>query len=1301
MRQLSKTEKNSLLKLLAAVMAVILLLPVCLAACTPRDTDTPTENPTSAPTEQPTTAPTEGNTQTPTEPATSQPTEGNTQTPTEPATSQPTEGNTQAPTEPATQAPTEAPTEPATQAPTEAPTEAVGENYDGVVISKVYGNGGKTDGAMSSSFIELYNTSKSTAKLGGIAIYYGEGASFSMLDLSGYEIAPESYLLIKGKTVNGYDTSFEVLRIDNYDIEWAVTIDNKEFELVLAEKDAGITPGMDFEGADGVISYVVANETENVNVNWVHNLSKHRMIVRTELTDTSGYHRINLSSAGTSDLEKILPQYSDGENDYISSNFYEVIFSQEGGVFATRTLSVRLKAPEGWSIYYTLDGSDPREMGVKYTKALSLTHTNDASWGPTINLGISRDPAATPAASTMFGGKVVKAYATNGTDSTAVYTQTYFMSTDLWRLDATVISMSVDKDEMFGSGNVYYDFPLFETRPRARVFIETFDGDGKKQGGSYAEVAVSGNGSSGLPMKSLRVYYKDPTDLNDPALDSLEFDLFEGRAQNSLGQSITSFDRILLRNGGNDFGITMLRDVFCQRMATGLNVDRLEYEPVLVFINGEFWGMYNCRERYSPEYFNRHYGVLEENVAIIENESPLKYDASLPSSWDTDYVATTGDEITPHDMYAKEFNELVEYIRNNDMSLQVNYDYVAERLDISTFIDYWVMNTYFCNPDWPGNNIKVWKNINPDDPSGLDTKWRFLLLDMDSAVAYQFNSDVDVNKFNDIANNTRCGSIMYGLCQNEDFKLQFVTRAYELVNNSFTYKQTSAVLAELAEGIEPLMPYQYERYPSHGNMGAWPYYVDVMYDFLATRTEYYLEQIVNTFGITQEDIENAVPSVRITVSSNTAAATVKVNGEAVSNNIQQFKIEGESASVNIQIQINEGYELKYVEFVGKSGERQTFTSTSFTLTSSESGTLTVTTALSDPVKIVDVEASMLGVFALDHKGDLLAWGANTGNALGISGGGDITSPTLVMSGVKKVATTKGMDTAADASNEFTTAILTKSGKLYTVGSNSSGQLGRTGATDSLGLVSFSGTIVDIALGRDHLLVLDSAGGLWGIGNNSYGQLGSTSFGGNVTSFVKIADNVSRISAGRRNTYYVDKSGNLYGLGDNRWYKITAQSSETKISTPTFMTNNVSDVFGSTHQVLILKNDGSLYYLGQRELSSFNSVSEYRGVMELVHTGVVKADIYYDHIVMLCEGGDVYGYGFNGSYQLGADAGSPVLTATKIAEGAVDIAAGASTTVIVLEDGSVIVSGSNARGQAGNGATVGSADMATVEFPYIK
>ena len=847
---------NKILRFICTALVFCMLLPL-LAACDGQESPTspnvtdPTEDVTKLPTEQ---DPTEAPTADPTSDPTSDPTNDPTNDPTEDPTADPTEDSPTDPTEDSPTDPTEdSPTDPTEDSPTD-PTEP-GENYEKIVISKVFGTGGKVDSAMRDSFIELYNPTVKTANLNGTALYYGEGESYVKLDLSGIKISPKKYYLIKCASVDGYDTNFEVMRIDSYDTEWGITIDNKEFELIYCQGDYTPTPGGDFDVPE-IYSYVVADAVENVNVNYVHNLSKNRMIVKTDM-NLDGYHRVNLIKSGKAELEKITPKTSKGDvNTYIKSKFSEVIFSKEGCVTTRRTMSIELSAPEGWTVYYTLNGDDPRTDGIKYTDKLELSSTNSMYIydGETFNYAndISHDMVISRT-DTFFGGVVVKAYATNGIDSTAVYTQTYFLSGDLSKLNAKVVSISLPKEDLFDPTNgVYYCFDTFGTRNRARAFIEIFDGK-TKIGGVYGEIAVSGVGSSGLPMKSLRLYLKDPLEENDPAPDSFEYDLFDGKATNSLGQAITSFDRLLLRNGGNDFNITMLRDVYAQSMSAGLNVDRLEYEPALVFINGEFWGMYNLRERYSPEYFNRHYGVLEDNVVIIENESPLKYDASNPASWDTDYVASTGNDLVSHDIYADEFNKLVSYIKSHDLSVQEYFDYVAERLDLDSFIDYWIVNTYFCNPDWPGNNIKVWRNLDPEDPSGMDTKWRFVLVDMDSSIAYPQaggypNTLAYWDKFNDIAENTRCGAIMYGLCKNAEFREKFVTRAKYVVDEYFTYEKCVEKLDEMKKGIENMIEYQFRRYASHGSIGSWKGNLEVMKDFLANRKTYYLQHLEEHFN---------------------------------------------------------------------------------------------------------------------------------------------------------------------------------------------------------------------------------------------------------------------------------------------------------------------------------------------------------------------------------------------------------------------------------------------------------------------
>lgn len=157
----------------------------------------------------------------------------------------------------------------------------------------------------------------------------------------------------------------------------------------------------------------------------------------------------------------------------------------------------------------------------------------------------------------------------------------------------------------------------------------------------------------------------------------------------------------------------MLRDRLFQKLSEPLSCDYQESQPVMLFINGEFWGMYNARERYDDKYFNDHYGILEENFVMLEAPTPLKFpDRSYTNPYEL-CDGVEGDQ--------KPWEDLIKYIDSHNLSSQANYKVVTDQVDIYSLMDIYIANVYFGNADWPGNNVKVWRNKNPKDPSGMDT----------------------------------------------------------------------------------------------------------------------------------------------------------------------------------------------------------------------------------------------------------------------------------------------------------------------------------------------------------------------------------------------------------------------------------------------------------------------------------------------------------------------------------------------------------------------------------------------------
>lgn len=1166
-----------------------------------------------------------------------------------------------------------------------------------VIITKVYGNDGNVDAPIKASFIELYNTTDKYVSLGSHSLYYGEGRSFTRLKFGEYTvIAPNSYFLIKCNEVDSY-TGTELLRVSNYDLEWGVKIDNKEFEIVLAPNDTTVTPGADFRTQRGISSYMVASLVYNVDIYEIHDLSKNKVVVRNGLKGTDGYSLVNVTKSSAYNLKKITPKSSAGENNYVKSNYVEVSFSQEGGVF-TRAFTLKLSAPEGYVIYYTLDGKDPTPMsGTKYTDSgIKISNTNAVSVGPVAKTANTRSGiGAVNTTSSRTGGIVVKAIAVSSKEgSTAVFTQTYFVSSKLANADAMVISLSLDQDKFIGTKNgayYTYQFDLWGTRPRSRAFMEVFDRDGVKQGGSYIEFAVSGNGSSGISMKSLRLYYKDPLNLNDPAPDSLEFNPFGDWAQNVLGQNITTFERVLIRNAGNDYGHTYIRDAFVQRMAHGTYVDTMAYAPAIVYVNGEIWGVYNFRERYSPEYFSQKYGVLEENVSLIENESPLKYNA-VDWSWNNDYVATAGDA-----KYAKEFNELVMYIRNNDLSKSDVYKYVTDRIDVDSFIDYIIYETYFYNNDWPGNNIKVWKNVNPDDPSGMDTKWRFVLLDMDHCLGYANVNSPTSNFLPSIGDNTRCGSVFVGLMENPEFRLKFASRAFELTDTVFNADNAISILNDMAAERRAILEFQYSAWTNGGSLATYDSQIEVMRDFLRKRAANYKSYVLSYTGLKESQLIPGGKSY-IDVKVDSTKYNIYIDNEGVRSD-KKFMFEG-TQTFDVRVSAKTGYEAFAILYINDNGDMIRYEGTSATIEAKTTGQFVVCIRPTKSVLNVtsNLTAGMGSVFYLTENGDLYAWGDNMGGALG-GGTGDVYKPIYITSGVAKVETTRGLD--AGATNTFSTAVLMIDGTLYTVGDNSYGQLGRSGNTSSLQKVDFNGTVKDVKVGQDFMLILDSNGELWGVGNNGRGQLGTANYGANAMSFQSVAKGVVSFAAGRRTTAYINSRGDLYVLGDNRWNK-THTGSTDNMTTPKKIGSNMKSVMAGEHSLLIIDNNNTLYYLGWKRFDTFEQTESQsampNGIMYKVLDNVKEAEMQDHHIIALTFDGDVYGYGLN-TYSQMANGGASILkNAKKLLSGAVDIAAGSGFTSILLSDGKIVTYGANNKGQAGTGSTSATVNKAEITAP---
>ena len=176
------------------------------------------------------------------------------------------------------------------------------------------------------------------------------------------------------------------------------------------------------------------------------------------------------------------------------------------------------------------------------------------------------------------------------------------------------------------------------------------------------------------------------------------------------------YQNFILRNSGNDWNFTMLRDGFATGLFKDVDLDIQAYRPMLVYLNGEFWGLYNLREKVSEHFIANHHPVDPDEVDLIEVQ-------------------------TANEGTIDNYNQLISYVENSDMTNVDVYDSLSNWIDIDNHIDYNVGQIFIDNRDWPGNNIKYWR------PQTQNGKWRWILYDTDfgfgvpwMGLGYNFNT---------------------------------------------------------------------------------------------------------------------------------------------------------------------------------------------------------------------------------------------------------------------------------------------------------------------------------------------------------------------------------------------------------------------------------------------------------------------------------------------------------------------------------------------------------------------------------
>lgn len=493
--------------------------------------------------------------------------------------------------------------------------------------------------------------------------------------------------------------------------------------------------------------------------------------------------------------------------------------------------------------YFTTDGSDPLNGGQHYQEAIPIGA--EITLPPKIDT-IPTTPLEGPWQLDYFRWKepqkmqrdvwVLRYAICEKGRCFELPPETYFMG-EHWKSkhNVPVVSITTDANNLFDAakglfvpGNLHtekgWDSLFFGNgnytmkgkdwqRPGA---LQLFDSSLVSIYETPIEFRLHGAVVGAFPQKSIRVYTDKPE--GGKALNWSNFNK----------EDTLSSTRFILRNSGSDMVSTHFRDAYLSSLAGDLGLEHQKSEPCVVYLNGIYWGIYNIRERIDRYYMQEHFGLNRDAYDMIEG---------------TGKDVMNGSNET--------FVNLLSMIYTEDIQEDSVYAKVEAIIDIENYIDYNLFETYFCNMDWPGNNVKFWRPKNG--------KWRWIFFDGDLMMSpYVFNKDggyehdalahATADTLNEWYNSKGSTYLLRNLLKNDTFRQQFYQRYSELSGTNFSEDYLLGRLAEFEERYASEMNRQIDRWNYPSDRADWEREVALLKEFLRQRKMYYEAHLGKLLG---------------------------------------------------------------------------------------------------------------------------------------------------------------------------------------------------------------------------------------------------------------------------------------------------------------------------------------------------------------------------------------------------------------------------------------------------------------------
>ena len=625
-------------------------------------------------------------------------------------------------------------------------------------------------------YVELYNTSGSSVNVGGFGLTDDEAQLMRYTIPAGTTIAGNGYLTV----YFGVETGAGVTGAD-------FGLSKKGEQIMLSDSNGRLL------------------ETADIPA----------------LADDNAYGRVPDGSETFAILNKLTPGSSNAAGAIQQIVVPEPTFSQDSGFYSSG-FNLTLSGQSGAAIYYTLDGSDPTTSSTRYSGAIQVYDKSSEAnvYSAITDIADGYKAPENPVDKAM----IVRAIAVDASGNVSdIATKTYFIgyTQNDYAMNMRVISLVSDPDNlfddekgiyvkgkiyresggagggmvMFGGGNHAANYTQEGREWERPAHITVFE-KGKATYEAGVGIRMHGAWTRAAAQKSFNLYARA-----DYGTSKLEYDFFNGQLTNINGKVIDSFDKITLRNGGND-DKTKIRDRLNQEMVANRAYATQAQTECVVFLDGEFWGTYNIVEKIGKEFISDHYKVKQGSVCMIKTDE-----------------LSDGTEQGLADYEA--LKQLANSANYSDVSV---YDQFANLIDLESFADYMATELIVGNSDFGNNNYALWKTevVDPNKPYA-DGKWRFILFDTEYCAGLYGQSNANTNAINSLrTKNTWLTKLFFGLLENnEEFRSMFLTCYNDQCDTNYQASKVTQRLSQLESVYQTSMIATLERFSMTPDVGGW------------------------------------------------------------------------------------------------------------------------------------------------------------------------------------------------------------------------------------------------------------------------------------------------------------------------------------------------------------------------------------------------------------------------------------------------------------------------------------------------